>query len=192
MDALARALSILGHPLLLLPAAALAAMAAGGEREALPVAALAFAAFGAAVMAWSWWKVRRARWQHVDASQRGERRSLNRTLVWALAAGAVLAWFSGAPALASGLVAAAAILVIALLSARVCLLSLHVAFAVLAAALLWAVAPWLAMAGLAFAVALAWSRLALSRHTLRDVAAGTLAGAFAGALFWWLQRGWPH
>lgn len=192
MDALARALSILGHPLLLLPAAALAAMAAGGEHDALPGAALAFVLFGAAVMAWSQWKVRRARWAHVDASQQGERRSLNRTLLWVLAAGAAVAWYCGAPALARGLVAAAAILVLALLSARWCLLSLHVAFAVLAATLLWTVAPWAALAGLAFAAAVAWSRLTLARHTPRDVVAGALAGAFAGALFWWLQFGWPH
>lgn len=192
MQPLARALSIIGHPLLLLPAAALLAMAAGGERQALMPAALAFALFGAAVLAWSWWQVRHARWRHVDASTRTERRSLNRVLLWALLAGTVLAWQSGAVALARGLAVACVVLLAALLTARWCTLSLHVAFAVLAAALLWAVSAWAALAALAFAAALAWSRLALARHAPRDLAAGALAGAAAGALFWWLQRGGPY
>lgn len=184
MQALARTLSILGHPLLLVPAAALLAMAAGGQHQALGWTALWFALFGAAVMAWSWWQVRRARWRHVDASARRERRSLNRVLLVALAIGAALAWRAGAHALAAGLAACVLVLVAALLSARACTLSLHVAFAVLAALLLWRIGAWATAAGLGFAAAVAWSRLALARHRPRDLMAGALAGAGAGLLFW--------
>lgn len=192
MLVLARTLSILGHPLLLLPAAALLAMSASGEREALGPAALAFALFGVAILGWSWWQVRHARWHHVDASARGERRSLNRVLLWALLVGTVVAWYVGGIALARGLAASCTVLLAASLSARWCTLSLHVAFAVLAAALLWAVSAWWAVAAIGFAAALAWSRLALKRHVPRDLLAGAAAGAGAGALFWWLQRGGPY
>ncbi|HEU4408401.1 MAG TPA: hypothetical protein VFS43_24265 [Polyangiaceae bacterium] len=70
---LARALSIAGHPLLVLPAAVMAPLAARGQglRRALPFA-LGFAAAGALVMGYSWWQVRRRRWAHVDASNQQE------------------------------------------------------------------------------------------------------------------------
>lgn len=189
MQALARALSILGHPMLLLPVAALLAMAAGGQRDALPRTALAFALFAGVAMGWSWWKVRSKAWGHIDASARHERHSLNRTLLLTLVAGAALAWFAGMAMLANAMAVASLVLLAALLTARWCTLSLHVAFAVFAAALLWTIAPWASLPGLVFAAALAWSRLHLSRHQPRDIVAGALAGAFAGMLFLWIAKG---
>jgi hypothetical protein len=181
----ARALSILGHPLLTLPAAALCLAAHRGfDAGRLARLALALGAAAALVTAYSWWQVRRRRWQHVDASGRGERRALNRFLLVVFAVAAALLWTSTAQReLALGLALAALLVLAAMLSSHWCKLSLHVAFAMYAAVLL-AQVSWLACAaGLVFAGAVAWSRIALSRHVPRDLAAGAVAGAAAGLLF---------
>jgi membrane-associated phospholipid phosphatase len=58
--------------------------------------------------------------------------------------------------------------------------SLHAAFALFAAALVWPNLPGtLAVAALALGVA--WSRLVLRRHTLPEVLTGLLLGAAFGA-----------
>lgn len=184
---LARAVSILGHPALLLPMAALGVALARGDRRSAVWAAAGFAAVTALVMAYSWRQVRRGRWRHVDASERHERAALNRFLLPALAASALLVhWLGGPPAVALGLALSAGIVLAALAGARWCKLSLHLAFAVFAAMLLSKAGWGWMLVALAFAAALAWSRLALQRHVPRDLVAGALAGAVAGVLFWQL------
>ncbi len=186
--ALARALSIGGHPLLVLPAAALVVGAAGGagQRQLWGVG-LALAVLAMAIQGWSWWQVRRGRWQHVDASQRHERRGLNRFLLVLLAGAAVFfATVSPQPALALGLACAALMIAAGVVLAPWLKLSLHAAFAVFSAALLWALGPVALGLGLAFAAAVAWSRWALGRHRRRELLAGALAGAAVGLGFWWL------
>lgn len=185
--ALARAVSILGHPMVVLPLAALLLATRTVDATDSAVMALGFAVFAAVVMGWSWWQVRRGRWNHVDASRREERRTLNRFLLIALLLSAGLSWRADMPpALSLGLLLAAGLIATALLSARLCKLSLHLAFAVYAAALLAQIGIGYGLATLLFCGLLAWSRLALQRHTPRDLLAGALAGAAAGALFWWL------
>lgn len=183
---IARAVSILGHPLLVLPAALLlpAALRAHAP-ESLPSMAAGFAVFAALMLGWSWWQVRRGRWAHVDASGHDERRSLNRMLLAMVLVAALLAWRGlPQPDLALALLLAAAIVAIAILAARVCKLSLHLAFAIYAAGLLWPLGGIAIAAGVAFAVAVAWSRLRLSRHLPRDLVAGGLAGLLAATLYW--------
>ncbi|MDQ3229986.1 MAG: phosphatase PAP2 family protein [Pseudomonadota bacterium] len=186
-SALARAVSILGHPLLMLPLAVLALSLArnGGDRDTLVIAA-GFGMFAAAVLGYSWWQVRCGRWTHVDASTRHERGSLNRFLLVALAVAAVVAWSASMHELAFGLGLSAALIAAAMLSSRYCKLSLHLAFAVYAAMLLSRIDWRLAAGAFVFAAVLAWSRLALQRHVPRDLVAGALAGLIAGALFWQL------
>ncbi len=173
--------------MLVLPVAALLlATRTLGVREAAWMA-LGFAGFAALVMGWSGWQVRRGRWQHVDASRHEERRTLNRFLLVALALAAVLGWVAGQPVqLALGLILAAALIAVAMLGARWCKLSLHMAFVIYAAILLSQLHPGWGIAGLAFAALMAWSRLKLRRHVPRDLVAGALAGATAGDLFVWL------
>lgn len=173
--------------MLVLPAAALLlATRTLGVREAAWMG-LGFAAFAALVMGWSGWQVRRGRWQHVDASRHEERRTLNRFLLIALALAAVLGWFAGQPVqLALGLILAAALIAVAMLGARWCKLSLHMAFVIYAAILLGQIHPGWGAVGLAFAALVAWSRLKLRRHVPRDLVAGALAGAVAGGVFVWL------
>lgn len=185
--ALARVVSILGHPLLMLPLAVLALSAArdGARRDTLAIAA-GFGVFAALVMAYAWWQVRRGRWGHVDASARSERVSLNRFLLAALACAALVAWISSMRELALGTVLSALLVAVAMLTSRYCKLSLHLAFAVYAAVLLWRIGWWIGASVLVFAALLAWSRLALQRHSPRDLVAGAAAGLITGAVFWLL------
>lgn len=182
--AVARAVSIFGHPMLVLPLAALAlALLRGQNRMALWMG-LGFALLSALVMAYSWWQVQRGRWAHVDASGKDERRSLNRFLLAVLTVSALFAaWQGYARELSLGLALSAAMVAVAIATARWWKLSLHMAFAVFAAVLLGNVSWWAGLAGLVFAAAVAWSRLHLQRHVPRDLLAGALAGALAGIVF---------
>jgi membrane-associated phospholipid phosphatase len=182
--ALARAVSVSGHPMVTLPLAAVALTAGRGQYRIALWMALGFTAFAAVVMAYSKWQVRRGRWSHVDASGKGERRSLNRFLLAALlVATACAAWFGISAGLTLGLALSAAMVATAILTSRWCKLSLHMAFVVFAAFLLLFDGPWWAgLAGLCFAGAVAWSRLALQRHVPRDLIAGTAIGALAGVV----------
>jgi membrane-associated phospholipid phosphatase len=186
IDRLARAVSILGHPLLALPAALmLPAALRGGDPRTLQAAFAGFALFAGFVMGWSWWQVRRGRWAHVDASQQSERRSLNRTLLVLLGLGALLAWRalpSPDPALALAL--SAGIVAVAMSTVRWCKLSLHIAFAVYATGLLWPLGPMAIALCCVFAAGIAWSRLRLSRHRPRDLVAGAAAGLLAAIVYW--------
>ena len=190
---LARALSILGHPMLVLPMAVLAVAWARGDAQTAMWSAAGFAAFAALVMGYSWWQVRRGRWGHVDASATHERSTLNRFLLVALTAGALLvAWRGGQPLFALGLALSAAMILAAMLTARWCKLSLHLAFVVFAACLLRDLGTVWMLTALVFAAAVAWSRLALQRHTRRDLVAGGIAGAMAGLAFWPLASRWTE
>lgn len=186
MSILARALSLLGHPLVTLAFAMLVLARAHGEGDvALGRIALGCASSAAIVVAYSWWRVRRGDWAHVDASQVAERKSFNRfLLVGLLVASVVTARGNGQVAVQLGL--AAAIVGVAMATARFCKLSIHVAFDVYAAALATQ-ASWL-VGGVLFVLALAvlWSRLHLRRHLPRDVIAGFFTGGVAGAAACWL------
>lgn len=186
IDRFARAVSILGHPLLALPTALmLPAALRGGDPRTLLAASAGFALFAVVVLGWSRWQVRRGRWAHVDASQQSERRSLNRTLLVLIALGAALAWRAlPTPGLALALALSACIVAVAMLTVRWCKLSLHIAFAVYAAGLLWPLGPTAVAACCVFAAGIAWSRLRLSRHRPRDLVAGAAAGLLAAAAYW--------
>ncbi|PJK01010.1 hypothetical protein CO641_03495 [Lysobacteraceae bacterium NML91-0213] len=178
----ARFVSILGHPLLVLPLALLLPMAAI-DPAGIARAATGIAVCAALVLGWSWWRVRRGHWRHVDASHVHERRSLNVFLLPLFATGALLALPQ--PWLSLRLVLAAAIIAVALLTTRWCKLSLHAAFAVYAALLLGAWQPAAGIAMLLFALAIIASRLVLARHAPRDVVAGSAVGVAAGIVAGW-------
>jgi membrane-associated phospholipid phosphatase len=183
----ARALSIAGHPALLMPlAVAGGGNAAGGGPGARATLA---AGLGAAVFialcvgAYTAWRVKAGRWSHVDASQPRERLELNLFLVALLFGMAALLAALGQPAVTGlGLALGGALVAAALALRRWGKVSLHAGFAVLAVALLWAQPLW-ALAAALLAAGVAWSRLVLQRHTRAEVAAGLALGALAGACF---------
>lgn len=178
----ARALSIIGHPALLMPLAiAVAATATEAPPQLLRVAFGSAVAVAAVVGLFSLWQVRAGRWLHVDASRPSERRQLTRLLAVLLGAIAVALWASGqAPAVTAGPLLVALPVVAAHALRRRLKVSLHAAYAVLAAALLWPQLLGTALVGL-LALGVAWSRLELRRHTRAEVLAGLLLGAASGA-----------
>ena len=180
----ARALSIVGHPALLMPVAVpLAAALRGAPPQQMWLGTAAALLVALIVALYSLWQVRAGRWAHVDASAPAERLHLNLLLVGLLlVAATVLGLNARSPVLAAGLGTCGAIVLVALALRRRMKLSLHGAFAAYAAALLWPLLPALAaMAALALGVG--WSRLKLRRHTPQEVMAGLGAGALAGLAF---------
>lgn len=180
--AAARALSIVGHPAVLMPVAvAAAASGPGAPPQLLRVALGTAVAVAVIVGLYSLWQVRRGRWAHVDASHPAERSQLNLVLAGLLCAAAALLWALGQPpAVAAGPLLAALLVLLTHALRRWLKVSLHAAFALFAAALVWPHLPGtLAIAALALGVA--WSRLVLHRHTLAEVLTGLLFGAAFGA-----------
>lgn len=178
-SSLARVVSIAGHPAVLMPVAAV--IASPGQ---IGLAALAVSlACASAVLGYSLYKVGRADWVHVDASVPAERAQLNSRVGVGLLVAAGVLWLAGLHA-GIPLVVGISGLIIAVGHAlrRAAKLSLHVAFAVFAAFLVW---PNLvaAIALMLVAVGVAWSRIALRRHDPADIILGTLAGASAGLAF---------
>jgi membrane-associated phospholipid phosphatase len=173
-----------GHPVVVMFAAGLvSAWRRGAAGWALRNTAAFLAVLGGVVVLFGWRQVRAGRWHHVDASARTERTSLNVFLAGALLASATIAaLFVHARHLAVALAIAAVLVLAALLLARWVKPSLHTAFAAFATALLW---PWVTamVAGCSVTVAVAYSRLVLGRHAMRDVIVGILLGLAAGVAY---------
>lgn len=189
-DLIARSVSILGHPLVVMPAAVLALMVlqSGGRNAGWALAGLL--ATGLLIMLFSRHQVRRGRWQHVDASGKEERSSLNRFLLALLIVATLACLLGGASRpMTLGLGLSAAMLVVAMATARWCKLSLHLAFATFAALLLASLSWWVGLAGLLFAAVVAWSRLHMQRHVPRDLIAGGCTGLLAGLAFLYFTQG---
>jgi hypothetical protein len=183
---LARVLSIVGHPFVFAPAAAVMSMLAGPRGGAMAGAggALLLAlVFGIGV--YSWLQVRRGKWQHVDASLPQERSTLNRVALALMlfAAAGAFAFPVLRPA-GVGFALGAVLIAIGWAGLPRFKLSLHVAFAAFGALLLWPRGGVAVLAGLLFTAAIAWSRLKLKRHTVAEVWVGGLAGAAAGVVLW--------
>ena len=180
---MASAVSILGHPLLVMPLAAwLAIRAKGSDGNTTLVVLSSIAVIGLIVLSFTAIQVRSGRWQHVDASATTERRGLNLFLIGLfVVAAAAAGWYFGHSPITVALLLAAAIILFALIVSPWCKLSLHVAFGCFAIFV-----PGSLMIGLGFAIfvlVVAWSRLVLGRHNLADVFVGMLAGIAAGIAF---------
>ena len=93
--AAARALSILGHPVVVVPVAVVT-LVVHEHSSSVALITWVMCGIGAVLLAFSFWQVRRGRWQHIDASAPTERRSLNVFLAVVLFLGAAVA-FIGCP-----------------------------------------------------------------------------------------------
>lgn len=175
---LARYISIFGHPLLLVPAAAVVgAVSRDANDEIMLLLVSVLLAMVAAILIISIWNVRSGRWMHIDANNPSERRSLNLFLSAGLLTVSAVTWFSDLPyELAVGFLVSGLVVVVALVFAPILKISLHTSFATTSTGLFW---PnlWLILAGSFVIFALAWSRIILRRHTIREVILGCLLGA---------------
>ena len=161
-----------------MPLAALIASRGVDARGAL----LTSLACASLVMGYSVYKTRRGEWTHIDASAPAERAQLNLRVGFGLLAVAGALLLSG---LHVGIPLVAGISGVMVLGAHllrgVAKLSLHTAFAVFAAFLVWPDRT-VSVGFAAVAVAVGWSRLALRRHRGPDIALGAIAGIAGGLL----------
>ena len=95
-ELVARTVSILGHPLVVMPVAVLALMVLQGDGRHAGWALAGLALLGALIMLFSRNQVRRGHWQHVDASGKQERSSLNRFLLVLLVVATLACLLGGA------------------------------------------------------------------------------------------------
>ena len=186
--AIARCLSILGHPLVLIPAA-VATLMLHGQTPSAALEVLVVGVVAVVVLAFSLWQVRRGHWQHIDASARGERRSLNLFLAMALFLAAAVTFYAVPNrGLSLGLFLSALLITGLLLTSHWVKLSLHASFGTFAVALLWPLKFWYLVLAGALAVGVCWSRVQLARHTVVEVLGGSLFGALFGTMFWMVLR----
>src|SRR5437016_8090848 len=188
--AIARSLSILGHPLVVVPVAVATLVLHENTSSAVSIVSMICGIAGV-VLAFSFWQVRRGHWQHIDASARAERRSLNLFLAIVLFLGAAAAFYQlPGPGLSLGLLLSGLLIVAVMFVSLWVKLSLHASFAAFAVLLLWPLKlSYVALASVA-AVGICWSRVVLARHTIVEVLGGSVLRGLFGACFWLLLR--PH
>lgn len=133
-------------------------------------------------LAYSVWQVQRGYWSHIDASKPNERAQLLPILLLLLGIATLSLWALDMPKqVVSGPIAGIA-LVLAAHSVRHWMKpSLHVGFGILATGLNNTLPVDVSL--LAATALVGWSRLALGRHTRREVAVGAALGAAAAVLF---------
>lgn len=183
---IARFTSIVGHPFVFIPAAivfsGLSRPDAAPPGSTLAIAGIVLAGM-IVIGAYVAHGLRAGRWADVDVSVREHRTGLYGVSLSATAAAAIAFHVLGPPIGVRGsLVAFGLVLVSAIVNLRL-KISLHVAFAAYAVAIAGGRRPAVLVVASLFALAIAWSRLVLRRHTLPEVVAGAIAGALAGAAF---------
>lgn len=177
---IARAISIVGHPMLLVPLAIVLAMrgrvsfSQGAGILAVVVAAILV------VAAYLVHGVRTGRLSHVDVSKREERGTFYRVAMVSTAIATVALAMSGAPrAAAFGCGCAFGLLAVSSIVNRTIKASLHTAFGIVAAGTVGPGSPLVFATFLAMALLVAWSRVVLGRHTTAEVLVGALLGTLA-------------
>jgi hypothetical protein len=170
--ALARALSLLGHPFLIVP---------------LTIAALTRSLFWTAVIAASTTvpllvvisrKVRRGAWSDFDVSRHEQRAGLYYAGIPLMLLSAILLYFLDAsPALMRGVAAATVMFLAGLLGNRFLKISLHMMVAAFCTVALARTYPWSLLGTIPFLTSIAWSRRYLDRHTWPEIAVGLIIGA---------------
>ena len=129
-----------------------------------------------------WRQVRRGRWKNVDASNRGER-----PILYIVGGAGVLALLvyviviRQQSFMVRGVVATLGMMAVSAAATRWIKVSLHMAFAALAATALALMRSPIGYALLLALPALGWSRLVLQRHTPLELALGTIIGVGAAA-----------
>ena len=182
MNTLARWISIIVHPFAVTAVLVVgAALRLAGPREALRSLLLVglIALLPLAILMRR--QVRKGAWTHIDASHRAERPILFAVGLISLAALLVVALVVRPGSfLIRGSLGVLIMLALCAVATRWVKLSLHMAFGALATTILLLLrspAGWVLLVALPV---LAWSRLALKRHTVSEVVAGLVLGATFG------------
>ena len=182
MKTLARWVSIVAHPFVLGMVAIFgAALHFGSSREALRTLAL-FGFVGMLPIALLMFRqVRSGSWENVDASNRAERPILYIVSIVALALLlGVTILFRPVSFLTRGAIGVLIMLAVCAVATKWIKVSLHMAFGALSTASLLLLGSPLGWLLLAVMPLLAWSRLALKRHSLAEVVLGLVIGTVTG------------
>ena len=180
---LARWISILAHPFVMVAVLAAVAALRQSSASAVQSVGLVLLAVVLPVAALMVRQVRRGRWANADASNASERPTL--FLVSMAGLVAAVGWlliFEPESFLVRGLIVVAGFILIAAFLTRWVKLSLHVAFAALSATALSMIGSPVGYALVAVVPVLAWSRLVLTRHNVREVLLGLVLGVVTGIL----------
>lgn len=182
MTSIARWLSIVFHPFVTVAAMAGAAAAARQSQAAAVRSVVLVVLFTIVPLAFLMWRqVRRGKWDNADASNRTERPILY--FVGGVSLLALLGFFSLQSTqsfMMRGVVATLGMMAVCAIATRWIKVSLHMAFATLAATALALVRSPIGYVLLLALPPLVWARLTLQRHTRAEVALGTIIGAVAG------------
>jgi hypothetical protein len=176
----ARTISIIGHPFLLIPLAIGYAVSRElPEHQAVRIMGVLFAwmlLFGAYVVV----QVRRGVWTDVDVSKREHRPRMYLVVVGLGLPGIIALWWGDYPsAVLIGMGSAVALLVASAIINRWIKVSLHAAFSVYAVFVIVSIDGIAAAALLAIPLLIAWSRVAMGRHTRNEVLLGLAFGTVA-------------
>lgn len=182
MRAIARWVSILGHPIamvaIMVTAVSMRHGSSGQASRIVGIVLLLSAAPAALLMIL---QVRRGAWENVDASNPHERPTLLMTIALGLAALVIYFCLAHPQSfMMRGAVGTLAMLAACAISARWLKVSLHMAFATLATTTLVLLGSPIGWVLLPLLPVLAWSRLLLLRHRATEVVAGFLVGLVTG------------
>jgi membrane-associated phospholipid phosphatase len=184
----ARWLSIVFHPFAMVSVmvgGAVAARQTQGEALRSVGVVVLFTIVPLAVLMWH--QVRRGKWENADASNRAERPILY--VVFGVALVALLTYLlliRSQSFMVRGVAATLGMLAVCAFATRWIKVSLHMAFAALAATALALMRSPVGYVLLLALPPLLWSRLTLQRHTALEVILGAMIGAGAGAAIHYL------
>jgi hypothetical protein len=172
--ALARAISVAGHPFLLIPL-----MVAIATRNWIPTAVVGAVTI-LPMLVITLRNVRRGVWSDHDVSRREQRGGLYRVALPLIAVSALILWqMDASPRMMRGFAAAAVMLVLGLIGNRFLKISMHMMAAAFFAVTTIRIYPISAFAIVPFVAAIAWSRRKLERHTWLEIFVGLAIGAAA-------------
>jgi membrane-associated phospholipid phosphatase len=185
---LARWLSIVFHPFVMvgvMVGAAAAGRQTGGEAVRSVGTVVLFTVVPLAVLMWR--QVQRGKWENVDASNQDERPILY--IVGGVAVVALLGYlllFRPQSFMVRGVAATFGMMAVCGAITRWIKVSLHLAFAALAATVLGLMRAPMGYVLLAALPAIVWSRIALRRHTPLEVTIGAVIGIATAAAIHYL------
>jgi len=183
---IARIISIVGHPFVLLP---LLIFLPGfqNDRGGAFRTTLIFCGIVLIPLALLIWRCRASgEWRTVDASDKADRPVLYKSALLVL--GVVIVYFSfveRSPEIVRGCIVSAAMLVLAAGLNRWIKISLHITFACFCGVVLTNVRLGFGLPVLLLVPPLIWSRLVLSRHVISETIGGLVLGLLGAACFLW-------
>ena len=181
----AKAISVIGHPFVLLTLTVLIAVFSTASLEravTIGAATVLLTVFPLLLIIRR--KVSAGKWSDHDVSDASERRSFYPIALLISAVSFIIFYLLNFPrALLVGILVSFALLIVAMLINRRSKISLHQIFAVYFAVSLFAVGAWIGAGFLLLAAMVGWSRVHLKRHTFEQVLSGAALGAIAGIVF---------